>query len=84
LQKAGGAEQMGQRNGFSDYDIMKLNRMYDCGASNSVPASPVVSAPAPGAAPGAAAGSGNPIVDSFLGGLISGLGLGDEKKETSS
>jgi len=71
---------MGQRNGFSEYDIMKLNRMYDCGAANSVPASPVVSAPAPGAA----AGSGNPIVDSFLGGLISGLGLGDEKKEPSS
>ncbi|XP_016936572.4 hatching enzyme 1.2 [Drosophila suzukii] len=80
--KAGGAEQMGQRNGFSEYDIMKLNRMYDCGSANSVPASPVVSAP--GAVPGAAAGSGNPIVDSFLGGLISGLGLGDEKKETSS
>jgi len=73
---------MGQRNGFSDYDIQKLNRMYDCGTVNAVPVAPGLPAPVP--APSAPAGSGNPIVDSFIGGLISGLGLGDEKKETSS
>uniref|UniRef100_A0A6P4FFL0 Metalloendopeptidase n=1 Tax=Drosophila rhopaloa TaxID=1041015 RepID=A0A6P4FFL0_DRORH len=80
--QANGADKMGQRNGFSDFDIQKLNRMYDCGTANAAPVSPSVPAPVP--APGAAAGSGNPIVDSFLGGLISGLGLGDEKKDTSS
>ncbi|XP_034662822.1 high choriolytic enzyme 1 [Drosophila subobscura] len=78
-----GADQMGQRNGFSDLDIQKLNRMYDCGsvgAGPSFPASPIT---APGAvlAPAPAAGSGNPIVDSFLGGLISGLGLGEEEEQ---
>ncbi|XP_017046515.1 hatching enzyme 1.2 [Drosophila ficusphila] len=80
--QASGAEKMGQRAGFSDFDIQKLNRMYDCGTVNTAPFSPA--APAPGVAGGAAAGSGNPIVDSFIGGLISGLGLGDDKKETSS
>ncbi|XP_017143723.1 low choriolytic enzyme [Drosophila miranda] len=81
--QSNGADQMGQRNGFSDLDIQKLNRMYDCGsvgASPSFPASPIT---APGAvpAPAPAAGSGNPIVDSFLGGLISGLGLGEEEDQ---
>ncbi|KAH8343701.1 hatching enzyme 1.2 [Drosophila kikkawai] len=83
--QANGADKMGQRNGFSDLDIQKLNRMYDCGTANAAPIVPAP-APVPGVAPGAgaAAGSGNPIVDSFLGGLISGLGLGEEEEKTSS
>ncbi|KAH8330406.1 hypothetical protein KR067_002134 [Drosophila pandora] len=76
-----GADKMGQRNGFSDFDIEKLNRMYNCGTVGSAPYSPVAPAPAPSPAAGAASGSGNPIVDSFLGGLISGLGLGEEDKK---
>lgn len=73
---------MGQRNGFSDSDVEKLNRMYDCGYV-AAPAA-AVPAPAPGApaAPAPIVPGGNPIVDSFLSGLISGLGLGDEDKPT--
>lgn len=70
---------MGQRKGFSDYDVEKLNRMYDCGYVGG-------SAPVPGAgstAPVAAPGS-NPIVDSFLSGLINGLGLGDSHEKASA
>lgn len=72
---------MGQRNGFSDSDVEKLNRMYDCGYV----AAPGAAAPAPAPAAPATAPvvpGGNPIVDSFLSGLISGLGLGEEDKQT--
>ncbi|KAL7727548.1 hypothetical protein ACLKA6_000105 [Drosophila palustris] len=83
--QANGASQMGQRNGFSDFDVEKLNRMYDCGYMGGSPgsAAPVgvpVPAPAPGLpapAPAPVRPGGNPIVDSFLSGLINGLGLGD-------
>ncbi|KAH8388631.1 hypothetical protein KR093_011566 [Drosophila rubida] len=94
--QANGASKMGQRNGFSDFDVEKLNAMYDCGYVAGSP----VAVPAPAPAPVAGAGAvpapapapivpgGNPIVDSFLSGLISGLGLGEEEKaaegETSS
>lgn len=89
---------MGQRNGFSDFDVEKLNRMYDCGYVNGSPgavgpvgvpaAVPAPGMPAPAPAPAPVRPGGNPIVDSFLSGLINGLGLGDAEtageKETSS
>ncbi|XP_034486510.1 low choriolytic enzyme-like [Drosophila innubila] len=84
--QANGASQMGQRNGFSDFDVDKLNRMYDCGYVNGSPGAvgpvgvPAPGMPAPGMpapAPAPVRPGGNPIVDSFLSGLINGLGLGD-------
>ncbi|KAH8278423.1 hypothetical protein KR018_003103 [Drosophila ironensis] len=77
--KANGADKMGQRNGFSDSDIEKLNRMYNCGTVGTAPYAP--SAPGTDPASAGPTGSGNPIVDSFLGGLISGLGLGEEEEQ---
>ncbi|ALC46020.1 CG6763, partial [Drosophila busckii] len=83
--RAGGATQMGQRDGFSNADVEKLNRMYDCGymGNPALPApapAPGVPAPAPGvAAPAPVAPGGNPIIGSFISGLISGLGLGEEQ-----
>ncbi|XP_017873992.1 PREDICTED: zinc metalloproteinase nas-4 [Drosophila arizonae] len=74
-----GSSLMGQRKGFSDLDVEKLNRMYDCGYVGGA-------APVPGAGTGApvAAPGSNPIVDSFLSGLISGLGLGDGHDEKAA
>ncbi|XP_068155186.1 hatching enzyme 1.2 [Drosophila tropicalis] len=83
--QSNGADKMGQRVGFSDFDVEKLNRMYDCGyVGGNPPSAPGPAAPAPAPAPAAPAGSGNPIVDSFLGGLISGLGLGEEEHSNST
>lgn len=74
---------MGQRNGFSESDVEKLNRMYDCGYVSAPGAAAPAPAPAPGVpAPAPVVPGGNPIVDSFLSGLISGLGLGEEEKPT--
>lgn len=80
---------MGQRNGFSDFDVDKLNRMYDCGyvggSAPAVGAGAAAPAPAPGVpAPAPVVPGGNPIVDSFLSGLISGLGLGDGEDEKAT
>ncbi|XP_060647703.1 hatching enzyme 1.2 [Drosophila nasuta] len=84
--QSNGASKMGQRNGFSDFDVDKLNAMYECGYVAGSPAAVPAPAPAPGVAPGAApapvAPGGNPIVDSFINGLISGLGLGDGETAT--
>ncbi|XP_030371763.1 zinc metalloproteinase nas-1-like [Scaptodrosophila lebanonensis] len=83
--RAGGSSKMGQRDGFSDYDVEKLNKMYDCGYQPTLPGAVApVPIPAPAPAPAPVAGSGNPIVESFLGGLISGLGLGDENENKPS
>ncbi|EDV93001.1 hatching enzyme 1.2 [Drosophila grimshawi] len=77
--QSGGASQMGQRNGFSKFDVDKLNGMYDCGymggSAGGAAGAPVPAPVVPG---------GNPIVDSFLSGLISGLGLGDGEQESSN
>uniref|UniRef100_A0A034WR02 Metalloendopeptidase n=1 Tax=Bactrocera dorsalis TaxID=27457 RepID=A0A034WR02_BACDO len=92
----GGSQRMGQREGFSTYDIEKLNKMYNCdgpaigggvgaggngmGAIAPAPAPVAVPAPAPQPAlpaPVGQAGNAN-LIGSFLGGLISGLGLGEE------
>lgn len=79
VQQSKGSSLMGQRKGFSDLDVEKLNRMYDCGYVGGA-------APVPGAGTGApvAAPGSNPIVDSFLSGLISGLGLGDGHDEKAT
>lgn len=61
---------MGQRDGFSDFDVEKLNKMYDCGYGGA-------SAPAPGATGGQ--GIDNTLVNSFVSGILTGLGFGDEK-----
>lgn len=88
---------MGQREGFSTYDIEKLNKMYNCngpaigggfgsgfgaGGNNMGAIAPAPEMPAPAPvpaqpAPGRPAGNAN-LIGSFLGGLISGLGLGEE------
>ncbi|KAH8311943.1 hypothetical protein KR044_008719 [Drosophila immigrans] len=87
--QANGASKMGQRNGFSDFDVDKLNAMYDCGYVAGSPAAVPAPVPAPGLAPGVGVApapivpGGNPIVDSFLSGLISGLGLGEEPEKPS-
>uniref|UniRef100_A0A1A9VKK5 Metalloendopeptidase n=1 Tax=Glossina austeni TaxID=7395 RepID=A0A1A9VKK5_GLOAU len=57
---------MGQRNGFSAFDIEKLNKMYDCGYLPP----PSVSGPD--------AVESN-VVNSFVGGFLTGLGLAEEK-----
>ncbi|XP_030573374.1 low choriolytic enzyme [Drosophila novamexicana] len=87
--QSNGASKMGQRNGFSDFDVDKLNRMYDCGyvggSAPAVGAGAAAPAPAPGVpAPAPVVPGGNPIVDSFLSGLISGLGLGDGEDEKAT
>lgn len=68
-----GSSKMGQRDGFSDFDIEKLNKMYDCGYGGAP-------APAPGAvaAPGAQ-GVDNNLVSSFVSGILTGLGFGDNE-----
>ena len=75
---------MGQRTGFSESDVEKLNRMYDCGYVGGSSGASGAGASAPAAAPGPVAPGGNPIVDSFLTGLISGLGLGDGQKDNDT
>ncbi|XP_075158663.1 hatching enzyme 1.2-like [Haematobia irritans] len=74
-----GSSQMGQRDGFSAMDVQKLNQMYDCGASASV----AVPVPSP-VVPPVAGGSGNPaaidnsLINSFISGIMTGLGYGDD------
>ncbi|KAI9584377.1 zinc metalloproteinase nas-4 [Glossina fuscipes] len=61
---------MGQRNGFSAFDIEKLNNMYDCGSHSRPPLS----------GPDAISnGIENNVVNSFVGGFLTGLGLAEEK-----
>ncbi|XP_065365550.1 hatching enzyme 1.2-like [Calliphora vicina] len=85
-----GRTKMGQRDGFSAFDVEKLNKMYDCGYGGApapvptpapapvpVPAPFPVPAPAPLPIPGAQ-GVDNSLVNSFVSGLLSGLGLGDD------
>ncbi|XP_011193243.2 high choriolytic enzyme 1 [Zeugodacus cucurbitae] len=90
----GGSQRMGQREGFSTYDIEKLNKMYNCNGPaiggggfgvggngmGAIPPAPApVAVPAPAPVPAQPAPGGNPnLIGSFLGGLISGLGLGEE------
>ncbi|XP_037810161.1 astacin-like [Lucilia sericata] len=64
-----GSTKMGQRDGFSASDVEKLNKMYDCGAPAQTPA------PAPGSG---GQGVDNSLVGSFVSGILTGLGLGDE------
>ncbi|XP_067629209.1 hatching enzyme 1.2 [Eurosta solidaginis] len=93
--RPGGSERMGQRDGFSAYDIEKLNAMYKCDASSlgggsfggnvGVPASIPGGVPEPVPAPSPVQPA--PVVNvigSFLGGLISGLGLGEEINDSTS
>lgn len=85
---------MGQRDGFSAFDVEKLNKMYDCGydptpapapapapipapAPAPIPAPAPVPAPAPLPVPGTE-GIDNNIVGSFVSGILTGLGLGDD------
>ncbi|XP_054728325.1 hatching enzyme 1.2 [Anastrepha obliqua] len=95
----GGSQLMGQRDGFSAFDIEKLNKMYNCdmaamgggsfGGSGSYPGV-VAPAPMPGAvpvpepAPIRPSGGGANLIGSFLGGLISGLGLGEENNDVGN
>lgn len=83
-----GNSKMGQRDGFSAMDIEKLNQMYDCGY-NSVPAPVPAPAPipAPVPAPPAFVGTGsagntaaidNMLISSFINGIMTGLGFGDD------
>ncbi|XP_073818804.1 high choriolytic enzyme 1-like [Musca autumnalis] len=74
MQSMGDAK-MGQRDGFSQKDIEKLNRMYDC---------PTIAAPVSNGngGGGQAATAGNTAVDnalinSFVSGIMTGLGFGD-------
>lgn len=73
---------MGQRNGFSAFDIEKINKMYDCGYDGpSIPAPMPAPAPTPAPVPIPSTGSqgvDNTIINSFMSGLLAGLGLGDE------
>ncbi|XP_023309087.2 hatching enzyme 1.2-like [Lucilia cuprina] len=64
-----GNTKMGQRDGFSASDVEKLNKMYDCGAPVQTPA------PVPG---NSGQGVDNSLVGSFVSGILTGLGLGDE------
>ncbi|XP_061398645.1 hatching enzyme 1.2-like [Musca vetustissima] len=64
-----GDARMGQRDGFSDKDIEKLNRMYDCPASGNV-----------GGGQSSTAGNSavdNALINSFVSGIMTGLGFGD-------
>ncbi|XP_017475747.1 PREDICTED: high choriolytic enzyme 1 [Rhagoletis zephyria] len=98
--RPGGNQLMGQRDGFSAFDIEKLNKMYNCdaaamgggsyggymGAIAPAPMPGPVPAPAPlpmQPAPAPPAGGAN-LIGSFLGGLISGLGLGEEMDNVST
>ncbi|XP_023309112.2 hatching enzyme 1.2-like [Lucilia cuprina] len=81
-----GRARMGQRDGFSAFDVEKLNKMYDCGYGGvsapaptpaPIPAPVPIPAPNPLPAPGGQ-GIDNSIVTSFVSGLLSGLGLGDD------
>lgn len=88
-----GNSKMGQRDGFSAMDVEKLNQMYDCGyhsASVSVPAPvPVIPAPIPAPVPvppsvigtgsaGNTAAIDNMLISSFINGIMTGLGFGDD------
>ncbi|XP_055853589.1 zinc metalloproteinase nas-4 isoform X2 [Episyrphus balteatus] len=74
---------LGQRDGFSPMDVQKLNAMYNCNiGSNSVGASG-------GRPSGTNSNNGQQgpdanIINSFLGGLISGLGLAEESSTEKS
>ncbi|XP_005180435.1 hatching enzyme 1.2-like [Musca domestica] len=80
-----GNTRMGQRDGFSEMDIEKLNQMYDCGYGSAVPA-PIpapapVPAPVPVPAPSPVGGTtaiDNNIINSFISGIMTGLGFGDD------
>ncbi|XP_037952066.1 zinc metalloproteinase nas-4 [Teleopsis dalmanni] len=67
--QSGGSNLMGQRDGFSAFDIEKLNKMYNCGAV------------AAGGQSSAQTAANNQIINSFIGGLINGLGLAEEKAD---
>uniref|UniRef100_A0A1I8Q5F0 Metalloendopeptidase n=1 Tax=Stomoxys calcitrans TaxID=35570 RepID=A0A1I8Q5F0_STOCA len=80
-----GSSRMGQRDGFSDMDVEKLNQMYDCGYNSGPGAVPApVPAPAVPAAVPAPGGSGsenavdNTLINSFVSGIMTGLGFGDD------
>ncbi|XP_065359198.1 hatching enzyme 1.2-like [Calliphora vicina] len=63
-----GNTKMGQRDGFSDFDVEKLNKMYDCGYGGE-------SAQLP--SPGSQA-IDNGLIGSLVSGILTGLGLGDQ------
>lgn len=69
---------MGQRDGFSAFDVDKLNKMYDCASAPvPVPATAPAPVPFPLPAPGGQ-GVDNNLVNSFVSGILTGLGLGDD------
>ncbi|XP_055905855.1 hatching enzyme 1.2 [Eupeodes corollae] len=63
--------QLGQREGFSALDVQKLNSMYNCNIGSNTGS---------GSNSGGQQGANNNanVINSFLGGLISGLGLAEE------
>uniref|UniRef100_A0A1A9ZHJ3 Multifunctional fusion protein n=1 Tax=Glossina pallidipes TaxID=7398 RepID=A0A1A9ZHJ3_GLOPL len=68
------ADVMGQRNSFSAFDIEKLNKMYDCGYLS----------PPPVSGPDAVSnGIESNVVNSFVGGFLTGLALAEEKVDVS-
>ncbi|XP_075158652.1 hatching enzyme 1.2-like [Haematobia irritans] len=75
-----GSSKMGQRDGFSDMDVEKLNQMYDCGynsGSETVPAPiPAPAVPAPSA--GTENAVDNSLINSFVSGIMTGMGFGDD------
>lgn len=77
-----GSMRMGQRDGFSEMDVEKLNQMYDCGYSSSPASAPSpVPAPTPTAGAGSAGNTGavdNTLINSFVSGIMTGLGFGDD------
>lgn len=79
-----GSLKMGQRDGFSEMDVEKLNQMYDCGYSSSpasAPSPPPVPAPTPTVGAGSAGNTGavdNALINSFVSGIMTGLGFGDD------
>jgi len=83
-----GNDKMGQRDGFSPMDVEKLNKMYECGISSNggaVPIQPNPQVPAPIGPVGPPGNpGGNNLIGSFIGGLLTGLGLGEENTLTDS
>ncbi|XP_013101001.2 hatching enzyme 1.2 [Stomoxys calcitrans] len=67
---------MGQRDGFSSMDVEKLNKMYDCGYSSAAAPNPA-SVPV-GGGMGTAGAVDNSLVNSFINGIMTGLGYGDD------